>query len=366
MTQGPRTDRGEPSYHEPVLASEVAEVFKPLPVGVVVDATFGGGGHTRRLMDEMREGTRFIGIDRDPDALAHSDLAGHPDVTVLQGNFADLGRLLDEAGVPAPVGVLFDLGVSSHQLDEAGRGFSYHREGPIDMRMGPDAELSAAEIVNRWDRGELAAVIRSYGEERYANRIADAIVANRPIETTTQLAEVVAQAVPAAARRKGHPARRTFQALRIAVNQELEALRSGLDQAIEVLAPGGRCAVISYHYSRTVSSGGSPSGRVAACARPTCRCAGRQPSCASHPPPHRAVPRRDRAEPRARSARLRAAEKLERRARIARPPAPRLHPRLAGHRRKRAKRPSMAPWLAVSLVTIAAFLALVLARTALD
>ena len=318
MTQGPSTDRGEPSYHEPVLASEVAEVFKPLPVGVVVDATFGGGGHTRRLMDEMREGTRFIGIDRDPDALAHSDLAGHPDVTVLQGNFADLGRLLDEAGVPAPVGVLFDLGVSSHQLDEAGRGFSYHREGPIDMRMGPDAELSAAEIVNRWDRGELAAVIRRYGEERYANRIADAIVANRPIETTTQLAEVVAQAVPAAARRKGHPARRTFQALRIAVNQELEALRSGLDQAIEVLAPGGRCAVISYHsledriVKRRFALGAG--GCVCPPDLPVCVCGEAAELRILTRRPIEPSPEEIERNPRARSARLRAAEKLERRA----------------------------------------------------
>ena len=318
MTQGPRTDRGERSYHEPVLASEVAEVFKPLPVGVVVDATFGGGGHTRRLMDEMREGTRFIGIDRDPDALAHSDLAGHPDVTVLQGNFADLGRLLDEAGVPAPVGVLFDLGVSSHQLDEAGRGFSYHREGPIDMRMGPDAELSAAEIVNRWDRGELAAVIRRYGEERYANRIADAIVANRPIETTTQLAEVVAQAVPAAARRKGHPARRTFQALRIAVNQELEALRSGLDQAIEVLAPGGRCAVISYHsledriVKRRFALGAG--GCVCPPDLPVCVCGEAAELRILTRRPIEPSPEEIERNPRARSARLRAAEKLERRA----------------------------------------------------
>lgn len=318
MTQGPSTDRGERSYHEPVLASEVAEVFKPLPVGVVVDATFGGGGHTRRLMDEMREGTRFIGIDRDPDALAQSDLAGHPDVTVLQGNFADLGRLLDEAGVPAPVGVLFDLGVSSHQLDEAGRGFSYHREGPIDMRMGPDAELSAAEIVNRWDRGELAAVIRRYGEERYANRIADAIVANRPIETTTQLAEVVAQAVPAAARRKGHPARRTFQALRIAVNQELEALRSGLDQAIEVLAPGGRCAVISYHsledriVKRRFALGAG--GCVCPPDLPVCVCGEAAELRILTRRPIEPSPEEIERNPRARSARLRAAEKLERRA----------------------------------------------------
>src|SRR5690606_40980590 len=141
------------------------------------------------------------------DALAHSDLAGHPDVTVLQGNFAALRRLLDEAGVEAPVGVLFDLGVSSHQLDEADQGFSYHREGPIDMRMGPDTELSAAEIVNQWDRGELAAVIRRYGGGRYANRIGDAIVADRPSETTTQRAEVVAQAGSAAHRRNGRPSR---------------------------------------------------------------------------------------------------------------------------------------------------------------
>ena len=318
MTQGPRTDRGEHRYHEPVLASEVAEVFEPLPVGVVVDATFGGGGHTRRLMDEMQKGTRFVGIDRDPDALAHSDLAGHPDVTVLQGNFAALRRLLDEAGVEAPVGVLFDLGVSSHQLDEADRGFSYHREGPIDMRMGPDTELSAAEIVNQWDRRDLAAVIRRYGEERYATRIADAIVAARPIHTTTQLAEVVASAVPAPARRKGHPARRTFQALRIAVNEELEALRRGLDQAIEVLAPGGRCAVISYHsledriVKRRFALGAG--GCVCPPDLPVCVCGEAAELRILTRRPIEPSPEEIERNPRARSARLRAAEKIERKA----------------------------------------------------
>lgn len=312
MTQGPRN--GEPAYHEPVLASEIAEVFKPLPVGVVVDATFGGGGHTRRLLDEMKKGTRIVGIDRDPDALANAALVDEAEVTVLAGNFADLRRLLDEAGIEAPVGVLFDLGVSSHQFDRPERGFSYRQEGPLDMRMGPDAAFDADEVVNHWDRDRLASAIRRFGEDRLARRLADAIVAARPIRSTTHLAEVIADATPAALRRKGHPARRTFQAIRIAVNDELETLREGLDEALDVLAPGGRCAVISYHsledriVKRRFNAGAG--GCVCPPELPVCVCEEaaelrvltRQPVVPSD--------EEVQANPRARSARLRAAEKV--------------------------------------------------------
>ncbi|MGA7272588.1 MAG: 16S rRNA (cytosine(1402)-N(4))-methyltransferase RsmH, partial [Acidimicrobiia bacterium] len=186
MTQGSSTGSQENGYHEPVLATEVVEVFKPLTSGVVVDATFGGGGHTRRLLEEMARGISIIGIDRDPDALANVTRLAGPlaGVRVIEGNFRDLRPLLVAEGVEAPVGFLFDLGVSSHQLEEPSRGFSYRREGPLDMRMGDDTDLTADEIVNRWEESRLASLIRRFGEESMAGRIARAIVDARPITTT--------------------------------------------------------------------------------------------------------------------------------------------------------------------------------------
>jgi 16S rRNA (cytosine1402-N4)-methyltransferase len=231
-------------YHRPVLAQEVVDLLAPVLPGVVVDATYGGGGHSRRLLDEYGEDVTIIGIDRDPEAVANAAGAG---VIAVQGNFADLDTLV-EGLVDDPISaVLFDLGVSSHQLDEAKRGFSYRQEGPLDMRMGPDTTMTAAEVVNEWPEERLADVIRRFGEDPLAGRIAAAIVAARPFQTTSQLATVIAEVMPAARRRAGHPARRTFQALRIAVNDELEAIISGLDRAIEVIEPGGRVLAISYH-----------------------------------------------------------------------------------------------------------------------
>lgn len=317
MTQRPGSDREQPSYHQPVLASEVVEVFKPLPAGVVIDATFGGGGHTRRLLDEMGKGTRIVGIDRDPDALAQAGLEEDQRVTVLQGNFSDLARLLQQNQTETPVGVLFDLGVSSAQFDRGERGFSYRHDGPLDMRMGPDAEVDADEIVNHWDRDRLASVIRRYGEERLARRIADAIVAARPIRSTGHLAEVIADAMPAPARRRGHPARRSFQAIRIAVNDELGALRQGLDQALALLAPGGRCAVISYHSleDRIVKRRFTAGARGCVCPPdlPVCVCGGAAELRLLTRHPIEPGAEEVAANPRARSARLRAAEKLSER-----------------------------------------------------
>lgn len=314
MTQGPGSDREQPSYHQPVLATEVVEVFKPLPAGVVVDATFGGGGHTRRLLDEMRRGTRFVGIDRDPDALAHARLEGEEAVEMIQGNFARLRQLLEETGVEAPIGVLFDVGVSSRQFDVGERGFSYRHEGPLDMRMGPDTDLTADDVVNYWDRGRLASIIRRYGEERLAGRIADAIVAARPLRSTAHLAEVIAEATPAPARRRGHPARRTFQAIRIAVNDELGALEDGLDQALDVLAPGGRCAVISYHSleDRIVKRRFAAGARGCVCPPelPVCACGGASELRLLTRRPVEPTTEEVEANPRARSARMRAAEKV--------------------------------------------------------
>jgi len=238
------------TYHEPVLVDDVIDLFAPVATGSIVDGTFGGGGHSRALLDEYPD-LRMIGIDRDPAAIRQ---APHdPRLSVVQANFADLARVIaDEVSGPAdgaPVvdGILLDLGVSSHQLDAPERGFSYRHGGPIDMRMGPDAEVDASQIVNTWSRDDLVGIFRRYGEERFAGRIADAIIAARPIDDTAALAEVVAAAVPARARRPGHPARRVFQALRIAVNDELGSLETALESAISSIRQGGRIVVISYH-----------------------------------------------------------------------------------------------------------------------
>ncbi len=231
-------------FHRPVLEHEVAGLLAPVLPGVVVDATFGGGGHARRLLDEFGESVTVVAIDRDPAALANASELGVPSA---QGNFADLAELVASLTTQPVSGVLFDFGVSSHQLDEPDRGFSYRLDGPLDMRMGPDAAHNAAEIVNEWPEDRLTDLIRRFGEEPLARRVAHAIVAGRPYESTSQLSTVVAAAIPAARRRAGHPARRTFQALRIAVNGELEAISSGLDQAVELVRPLGRILAISYH-----------------------------------------------------------------------------------------------------------------------
>ena len=238
-------------YHRPVMADETVELLGPVPPGVVVDATFGGGGHARRLLEALSSDHRVFGIDRDPEAVARASEEGGR-LQVVRGNFADLAGILDEANVTAPVGVIFDFGVSSHHLDDPARGFSYRHGGPLDMRMDPDQDLTAADLVNGLEVSELITLIREFGEEPMAARIAAAIVKARPIADTGRLAEVIASAVPPArtretGRRRLHPARRTFQALRIAVNQELEAVEDGIDHALGVLAPEGRILAISYH-----------------------------------------------------------------------------------------------------------------------
>jgi len=234
----------EVGYHRPVLADEVVELMAPVMPGVVVDATFGGGGHTRRMLDEFGADVTVVAIDRDPEALVN---AAGLRATVIEGNFGDIDSLVPAVTDEPISGVLFDFGVSSHQLDEGSRGFSYHQEGPLDMRMGPDARTSASDIVNRSTLDELTRIIREYGEEPLARRIARAIVAARPIETTATLSTVIADAMPAARRRAGHPARRTFQAIRIAVNDELVAVADGVDKAVDLVRSGGRVVAISYH-----------------------------------------------------------------------------------------------------------------------
>lgn len=221
-------------------------LFSPIEEGVIVDATLGGGGHTRALLDRLDSSVSILGIDRDPAAVDR--LSEHRRLRLVVGNFRRLDGILAGRGLEEIAGVLFDLGVSSRQLDAGERGFSYRREGPLDMRMGPDASRTAHQLVNQASEDELARILRTLGEERFARRIARAIIGHRPIETTAHLAQVVTHAIPAATRRSGgHPARRTFQALRIAVNEEMKALSEGLDSGIRALRPGGRCVAISYH-----------------------------------------------------------------------------------------------------------------------
>jgi len=233
--------------HTPVLSHEVVALFAPVPTGVLVDATVGGGGHSAALL-AARDDLTLIGLDRDPVALeaARHRLAPFGDrVTLVHATFAELDTVTSGSGPLS--GVLFDLGVSSPQLDIAQRGFSYRRDGDLDMRMDQTAGATAGQLVNELPEAALATLFRENGEGRLAGRIARAVVAARPLTSTVQLADVVAAAVPAAVRRKGHPAARVFQALRIQVNDELGQLEAALPVALERLAVGGRCAVISYH-----------------------------------------------------------------------------------------------------------------------
>jgi 16S rRNA (cytosine1402-N4)-methyltransferase len=232
-------------YHIAVMVPQVLSWLEPAAQGWIVDCTYGGGGHSRALLDRYPF-VRIVGIDRDPDAVEQAP--DDPRLAVLEANYRDIDEVLGRAEFPDRVeGILMDLGVSSHQLDTDNRGFSYHRSGPLDMRMGRDAERSAADLVNAADERELTSIFRRYGEERHAGRIAAAIVAQRPFQDTTDLATCVADAVPAAARRRGHPARKVFQALRIAVNDELAGLATFMDSAFERLAIRGRIVVIAYH-----------------------------------------------------------------------------------------------------------------------
>ncbi len=234
--------------HIPVLMAEAVAALDPRPGRVFLDATFGGGGYSRAL---LAAGSRVYGLDRDPDAVARGRqlAAAEPRFTILEGPFGELDRLLADAGVARVDGVVFDLGLSSFQLEEAERGFAFTRDGPLDMRMTREGP-TAAELLARLDERELVRILREYGEEPAARRIARAIVARRrerPLTRTGELAELVARVVGGGRRRHHHPATRTFQALRIAVNDELGELERGLEAALRVLAPEGRLAVVSFH-----------------------------------------------------------------------------------------------------------------------
>jgi 16S rRNA (cytosine1402-N4)-methyltransferase len=244
------TDDGSTFHHLPVMANEIVAVFAPVPAGHLLDATLGGGGHSELLLDAY-PALSVLGIDQDASALAAatSRLARFGTRFIgVRARFDDLRSAMSSARIPHLSGALFDLGVSSPQLDRAERGFSYNADAPLDMRMDTSQPWSAADIVNGYTEAELARVLRENGDERFAGRIAHAIVANRPIESTAILAGIVVSAIPAAARRTGgHPAKRSFQAIRIEVNRELEILPGALDDAIDATVPGGRVAVLSYH-----------------------------------------------------------------------------------------------------------------------
>lgn len=238
--------------HKPVLFAETIEALDIRPGKNYIDGTVGGGGHSEAILQRLEGRGRLLAIDQDPDAIAASGerLKQFSNLTLARGNFSQMAELARERGMEAVDGVLLDIGVSSHQLDDGARGFSYHQDAPLDMRMSQEGP-TAADLVNSLSQEELARVLLRYGEEKQAGRIARGICLAReeaPIATTGQLAEIVRQSVPAAVRRaQGHPARRTFQALRIAVNGELDRLSEGLDAALGLLNPGGRLAVITFH-----------------------------------------------------------------------------------------------------------------------
>jgi 16S rRNA (cytosine1402-N4)-methyltransferase len=302
--------------HLPVMAAEVLDLLTPVPTGLVVDATVGGGGHSRALLT-ARPDLRLLGIDRDPVAVAAAGTALEPfgdRVRIVQGGFEAVADIVGNEGI---VAILFDLGVSSPQLDRPVRGFSYWADAaPLDMRMDSVQTLTAEVVVNEYSESDLAALIARNGEERYARRIAAEIVAARPLRTTGELVEAVKRGIPAAARRRGgHPARRTFQAIRMEVNRELPSLEAGLDESVHLLKPEGRVVVLAYHsledrvvkerfadWSRTEEPGYVPTGLPRQKRNPLTRLLTR----------HALRPSDDEVEanPRAKSARLRAVERL--------------------------------------------------------
>jgi 16S rRNA (cytosine1402-N4)-methyltransferase len=302
--------------HIPVLVEETVKALAVQPGGRYIDCTLGGGGHAAAILERSSPGGQLLGIDADPEAIkvANERLQDYRDsVLLINENFASLQAICLRYDFQPVHGILFDLGLSSLQLGESGRGFSFQEEGPLDMRLSPEQQITAADIINRSSEAELSDIIREYGEEGYSRQIAQRIVKERPIETTLQLAKIVEQAVGG---RKGkiHPATKTFQALRIAVNQELDNLESALEQAVNLLGFGGRLVVISYHSleDRIVKQFMRQESRDCICpvGTPTCVC--------GHSASLRLVSRRVitpsaqelKANPRSRSARLRVAERI--------------------------------------------------------
>ena len=307
--------------HKSVLLQECIDALNIRPDGIYLDGTLGGAGHSSQIARRLTEGGRLIGVDRDRTALAAAKerLAPYADrVTLVQSNFAEIDAILDSLGIPAVDGMLFDLGVSSPQLDDASRGFSYMADAPLDMRMDKDDALTAGEVVNTWPQGELRRILYDYGEERYAPQIAAAICRARekaPIETTLELVDIIRSAMPAQAlREKQHPAKRSFQAIRIAVNDELGAVSRMMQAAVGRLNPGGRLAVITFHSleDRIVKSEMQQAARGCTCPPefPVCVCGKKPLVKLVTRKPIVSGPAELEENPRARSAKLRVAEKL--------------------------------------------------------
>ena len=307
--------------HKPVLLAECLEGLNIRPDGVYVDGTLGRAGHSLEIVKRLETG-RLICLDRDQAALdaAAVRLRDYKDrVTLVHANFENLTEVLSELGVSRAAGMLFDLGVSSPQLDDASRGFSYMADAPLDMRMDRSDRLTAWDIVNTWDAAALRKILYEYGEERYAPKIAAAIErrrSERPIETTLELADLIRSAMPPAAlREKQHPAKRSFQAIRIAVNDELGAVSRMMEAAIPLLAPGGRLAVITFHSleDRIVKSAMQQAANGCTCPPefPVCVCGKKPQIRIVTRKPIVSGPAELEENPRARSAKLRIAEKLE-------------------------------------------------------
>lgn len=304
-------------YHIPVLLQETVDALEIKPDGVYLDGTAGGGGHSFAIAEKLKNG-RLISLDRDPDAIkaASARLHGLP-ATIVHSNFTEMDKVLADLQIPAVDGILLDIGVSSHQLDTGERGFSYHMDAPLDMRMSQSG-TTAADLVNTLSEQQLAKIFFEYGEEKFSRRIASAILQHRksaPVLTTLQLADIIANAVPAAARRDGHPARRVFQALRIAVNGELDCLSAALDTAFDCLKDGGILAVITFHSleDRIVKQRFNTWKQGCICPKdfPVCTC-GRTP--AGHPAkPLTASAEELKNNPRARSAKLRCIRRVHER-----------------------------------------------------
>lgn len=306
--------------HIPVLLNECIDNLNIDPDGIYLDGTLGLGGHSYEIASRL-DGGRLICIDRDETAIARAGrrLACFGNkITLIHGNFCDAAELLDAAGIPSVDGMLFDLGVSSPQLDEAQRGFSYMNDAPLDMRMDTSCGITAYDVVNLWDKQSLDRILWDYGEERYARRISAAIIAARerkPICSTLELADIIRSAMPAAAlREKQHPAKRSFQAIRIAVNDELGAIKSMMDTAPDKLKKGGRLCVISFHSleDRIVKSGIAARENGCVCPReaPICTCGFVKTLKSVYRKP--IIPSEEETErnPRSRSAKLRVAERV--------------------------------------------------------
>lgn len=304
--------------HKPVLLEETIDALNIKPDGIYVDGTAGGGGHSSEILKRLSPNGRLISIDQDPDAIeaVTERLKDYKNSIICKGNFSDVVSIVNGLGIERIDGIMLDIGVSSRQLDTPERGFSFHYDAPLDMRMSQSG-ASAYDLVNQLSYEQLVKIISRYGEERFAKQITRAIIRERekqPIATTLQLAEIIKAAVPAAKRREGHPARQTFQALRIAVNGELDRLEEGLQGGFELLKPGGRMAVITFHSleDRIVKRAMAKWCTGCTCPKdfPVCVCGNKPKAELALRKPAEASEKELSENPRARSARLRAVTKL--------------------------------------------------------